>query len=203
VQCQHAHPGIAEDCVNLTCRKESRESVGISKLTSSRQFRHHSNVTGFPNYRNSYFTRQQGLESTFLFRIHPHDYLKSLNIFGGKNPAGCIEYKPTLPFERHNRIYTSRDVLRLIETVGFKVIACSTGPSKKVRAVAGILESSGIAAKGFKQYSGGQTVVLASKTKHCDSLLDHEMETRWPSWLYSPRHELCVRSKQFIESDDV
>ena len=78
VQCQHAHPGIAEDCVNLTCRKESRESVGISKLTSSRQFRHHSNVTGFPNYRNSYFTRQQGLESTFLFRIHPHDYLKSL-----------------------------------------------------------------------------------------------------------------------------
>ena len=77
MQCQHAHPGIAEDCVNLTCRKESRESVGISKLTSSRQFRHHSNVTGFPNYRNSYFTRQQGLESTFLFRIHPHDYLKS------------------------------------------------------------------------------------------------------------------------------
>jgi hypothetical protein len=75
-QRQHPHQGITKDSVNRARSKKSGKSIGFPKLTSTRQFRHHSSVTGLRARPNPCFTRQQGLESTFPSKTHPLDYRK-------------------------------------------------------------------------------------------------------------------------------
>lgn len=123
-------------------------------------------------------------------------------ILSGRNPARSIEYKPRRPFERHNRIYTSREVLDLLNTLGFDIADFTTGAGWKVRTVARVLRMVGIAGNGFPEHAGEETLVLAVKTRHMDVTAEHPKETRWPSWLYSPRPELCVRPSVFADSED-
>jgi 2-polyprenyl-3-methyl-5-hydroxy-6-metoxy-1,4-benzoquinol methylase len=125
-----------------------------------------------------------------------------VRILKGENPAGSIEYKPRRVFERHNRIYTSREVLKLLAGLGFEIVAFSTMPSTKVKLLSSVLALTGASTRDFTVHAGLTTHVIARKVVHFDSLAPYPKETRWPSWLYSPRLELCVRPEEFIESED-
>ena len=94
-QCQHPHQGITKDSVNRARRKESSKSIGFPKLTSTRQFRHHSSVTGLRARPNPYFARQQGLEITFLSKFHPLDCRKRLNSQFGYDAGDFIQSMTT------------------------------------------------------------------------------------------------------------